>query len=421
MKFDTFHYSSAEQMLEQARENGLEIPYQEDTAILASPVRLNGRTIVNRIMAQPIEGFDALPDGAPSDRTIRRYCALARGGSGSLWMESVSVNLEGRSNPHQLWITKENVAKFREMADAIRASVDTPVYLVLQLTHSGRNSRPGDTPAPVCAFHSQAIPKENERIITDEELEALEDDYVSAILLAEEAGFDAADIRACHGYLINELFAAVDRPGRYGGSFENRIRLLMNIVVKAQKAVSKIELGVRLNMYDGIPYPDGWGVCKDEPRVMDLSEPLELVRRLYDQGIRLLNISSGVGAYSPYVIRPYDRGGVPSPEHPLEGVARLQHCARLAKQAAPDAVVIVSGLTWLRSFGAGVAAGGIAQGWYDLAGYGRLSIADPNYANNILNGCQEQTNWCSTCCGCTTLIKKSGKMLRCIMRKEEQI
>ena len=70
----------------------------------------------------------------------------------------------------------------------------------------------------------------------DEELDMLREDYISAALLAQQAGFDAVDIRACHGYLLNELFAAYDRGGKYGGSFENRTRLLRDIIrgVKAQ-------------------------------------------------------------------------------------------------------------------------------------------------------------------------------------------
>ena len=268
MKQDKFSYPSKQAVADDARRRNLPLPWSERTELLAEPCELSGISLRNRLLAQPIEGFDANPDGSPSDRTVRRYCELARGGSGALWLESVSVNHQGRSNPMQLWITEANADTFKSLVSAIRESAPGKIYLVLQLTHSGRNSNPDGTPTPICAFHSHAIPKENETIITDEALEALEEDYVRAALLAEQAGFDAVDIRACHGYLINELFAAVNRPGRYGGSFENRTRLLMNIVDRVQR-VSRVTVGVRINMYDGIPYPDGWG----------------LIRALEDQGI----------------------------------------------------------------------------------------------------------------------------------------
>ena len=411
-----FSYNTAAELLSESSNFGIDLPYSEQTGILASPLAFGKKTIPNRLLAQPIEGFDANPDGSPSQRTADRYCELARGGSGALWIESVSVNYQGRSNPAQLWIRPENWDSFRDMVRAIRQAAHGPIYLILQLTHSGRNSNPDGIPTPICSFHSEAIPKENEHIISDDEVRALEADYVEASRLAWMAGFDAVDIRACHGYLINEFFAAVHRPGEYGGSFENRVRLLLNIVDQVRETVD-IDVAVRLNMYDGIPYPYGWGVDPQDSHKMDLTEPLKLVSLLYQRGIRLLNISSGVGAYSPFVIRPYDTGGVEPWEHPLCGIGRMQRCARLVKELAPDAVVVASAFSWLREFAPNVAAGGIQEGWYDIAGFGRESIAYPQYANDIIQkGFLNRKNCCVTCCGCTNLIKKSGKMLRCIMK-----
>ena len=150
---------------------------------------------------------------------------------------------------------------------------------------------------------------------------------------------------------------------------------------------------------------------------MDLTEPMRLISALYAHGVRLLNVTCGVGAYSPFVIRPYDTGGPEPWEHPLKGISRMQLCAKEVKQAAPEAVVIASAFSWLREAAPLVAAGGIEAGWYDVAGFGRDSIANPSYANDILQtGELRRENCCVACCGCTNLIKKSGKMLRCIMR-----
>ncbi|MEG1809934.1 MAG: flavin oxidoreductase/NADH oxidase, partial [Oscillospiraceae bacterium] len=350
----------------------VKLPYSRDTEVLNSPLDRDGVQLKNRILIQPIEGFDALPDGAPSERSAQRYLEFVRGGASALWIESISVNHEGRSNPYQLWITPENVDCFKSFTERLHqcGGNGAPVYLVAQLTHSGRNSNPDGVPKPVCAFSNPFIPKDTERIITDAEIAALEDDYVSAIVLAERAGFDAVDIRACHGYLINELFAAFERDGEYGGSFDNRTRMLLDIVDKAHRA-SALPIAVRLNMYDGVPYPYGWGCDKSDVTKTDFSEPLELVRQLSLRGVKLLNISSGIGAYSPHVIRPYDSGGAIPKEHPLEGVARLLDAARQAKSVAPDSIVVCSGLTWLREFAPCVSAGGINAGWFDVAGFGR--------------------------------------------------
>lgn len=416
MIFQPFNFKSSTELRQAADAYGILLPWQDSLESLAQPVTLGQASIPNRILAQPIEGFDAEANGAPSERSVNRYCELACGRFGCLWMESISVNLEGRSNPSQLWLHDDTVDDFAAMLREVRASVDEPVYLVAQLTHSGRYSTVNGKPAPVCAFENPLIPKENGRIITDEEIDLLIEDYLYSVHLAAQAGFDAVDIRACHGYLINELFAAYHRPGRYGGNFENRVRMLMSIVQKAIDA-DEIEVGVRLNMHDGLPWPYGWGMNAVTGE-MDLAEPLRLVEMLYEVGVRLFNISNGIGATTPFMIRPYDTGGPLPTESQLAGINRMLQCARSVKKIAPESIVVASGFTWLREYSPNVAAGGIEANWFDVAGWGRQSIAWPSFASAVLNNTEVQRDGCcTTCCGCTNLIKKSGKQLRCVLRK----
>lgn len=414
---EKFNYQCKEEILNDIKKKGLTIPFCDDVSVLKKPIELNGKVIKNRILAQPVEGFDAMDDGSPSKRTHQRYCALAKGGSGALWLESTSVNHEGRSNKKQLWIREENWHEFKDLVDDIKAAVNGDIYLVLQLTHSGRYSHPEQEATPVCAYSSPIIPKENERIISDEELDALKLDYVKAAKLAEKAGFDAVDIRVCHGYLLNELLSAYSREGRYGGSFENRARLTIDIC-EAVKNECKIECGIRLNMFDGTPYPYGYGVKKVEGSIEeDYEEPLKLIDILYQKGVRLFNITNGIGAYSPFVIRPYDSGGKEPSEHQLVGINRMQYTARLCKQHAKDAIVISSGYSWLRQYASHVAAGGINEGYYDIAGFGRESIAYENYANDILNdGEVGISHQCRACCGCSNIIKIKREELECVFK-----
>lgn len=409
MEHKPYQYRSETEFLEDCAKLGQGIPYASDTSILRMPLEVDGRTIPNRLLAQPIEGFDADPDGSPNSQVLERYRRLAQGGSGTIWLESISVSLEGKSGGKQLWLKPENVRGFAELVAAMRES-GSP-YLVAQLTHSGRNSNPDGKHLAVCAFENPHIPKENARIITDEELEALREEYIAAAVLAEQAGFDAVDIRACHGYLLAELLAAFERPGKYGGSFENRTRLLREIV-RGVRGRTNLTVGVRLNMMDGLPYPYGWGCDRNDPKKQDLDEPLRLVKGLAEDGVSLLNVSAGIGVCTPYMIRPFDRGAATPPEHPLEGVERLLQSARQAKLAAPALTVVASGFTWLREYAPMVAAGGIAEGWFDLAGFGRQWVADPEYANAILRG-ELPRRLCTTCGGCTALIK-SGREMRCV-------
>lgn len=409
MQHRIFDYASQEELLDDIKKLKRGLPFSGDTSVLSNGIRSGKKSIKNRLLVQPMEGFDAEPDGSPSERTRARYLKFADGGSGSIWLESISVSREGRSNPHQLWLDRENEHHFASLAEELRKR---GAYSVAQLTHSGRYSNPTGIPAPVCAIHNPYIPKENERIITDEELETLEDDYVTCALLAQEAGFDAVDIRSCHGYLINELFAGYEREGAYGGSFENRVRFLLNVIDKIKKA-SDIEVAVRLNVYDGVPYPCGWGSAKDDVHIQDMTEPMRLIRLLYDRGVRLLNISGGIGAYSPYVLRPYNRGGAVPLEHPLEGIERLLQSAKAVKSEYPDSTVVASGFSWLRGFAPTVAAGGINKGWFDIAGFGREALACPGYANDILSG-KSMERYCEACGGCSALIRRSAT-LRCVM------
>lgn len=421
MKVDRFAYQSLEEMLTQAKGQGFDFPVSDSPqTVLQRPLEFQGVRIDSRILAQPVEGFDAQKDGSPSRRTIERYVELVQHGFRMIWLESVSVSEQGRSNPAQLWITEENVKAFRKMTDRIRKEAGHPVSIIIQLTHSGRYSNPSGTPAPVCAFSNPFIPKEGEHIASDEEVRGIEDDYVKAALLAEQAGFDVLDIRACHGYLINEFFAAYNRAGIYGGSFENRIRFLLNVLDKVKEAVSTIGIAVRLNMYDGIPWPYGWGADPEKPESQSLEEPLKLVKILYDRGIRILNITNGVGAFSPFVIRPYDTGGKEPFEPQFAGIDRMLQCAAKVKKIAPEAVVIASAFSWLREYGPYVAAGGIEKGWFDVAGFGRQTIAYPEMIDDLMNGDgMKREKCCRTCCGCTRLIKEKGENVRCIFRKDK--
>lgn len=416
MKHQAFSYQTKQELLADFSKKGTPLGFSDDFSILALPLNQNNITIKNRLLSQPIEGFDAESDGTPTHRSVARYQTLAENGFGTLWFESISVSDSGRSNLHQLWITDNNLEYFSDMLHHIRASAGTSVpYLVAQLTHSGRYSYQ----TPVCGFENPHIEKAGAHIITDDELAALEAEYVHAALLAKKAGFDAVDIRACHGYLINEMFAAYHRPGCYGGSFENRMRLLLNIVRKVRDSCD-ITIAVRLNLYDGLPYPFGWGVrAENGTTVPDLHEPMMLVDQLCSLGVKILNISSGIGAVSPYVLRPYDRGGMPCPEHPLEGVYRMVNMSHHVKAAHPECIVVASALSWLREFAPMVAASEIQNGWYDLAGFGRQAICYPEFAHEILHGnIPDRDRCCTTCCGCTNLIKKSGSRLRCIRKSE---
>ncbi len=423
MSHERFRFHSIDELLERAQALGLNIPAQEDVSILAQTVAIGDKKTPNALAIHPMEGCDGTADGRPDELTIRRYERFARGGAGLLWFEATAVMPEARANPRQLYIQRENASSFRSLLeDALAAGravngAQYDPFTTLQLTHSGRYSRPLDKPAPIIAHRDGVLDQvmgisPEQPLISDDELDLLQDRYVKAARLAYECGFDGIDIKSCHRYLISELLAAHTRPGRYGGSFENRTRLLRETVARIRAEVPELAITIRMNVYDGHPFPWGWGVDQDDPAVPDLREPLCLIGILKEMGVSLINVTAGNPYFTPHINRPFDRnvvGGSLPDEHPLMGVARLIDLARQIKQAHPDIVVVGTGYSWLRHLMGPVAAGVVAQGWADMIGLGRGAFAYPDFARDLLiKGELDPRKACITCSSCTQIMRDHG-------------
>jgi 2,4-dienoyl-CoA reductase-like NADH-dependent reductase (Old Yellow Enzyme family) len=410
-----FHYKTLEDLKQDIVRLGLDIPCSENLEIFNQSVSLSGAVVPNSLAIHPMEGCDGALDGTPSELTKRRYERFAKGGAGLLWFEATAVVGEGRANPRQLQINEHTRAELADMLNqslqAASEAGNARPFTVLQLTHSGRNSRPGDAPMPIIATrapHLEAKLPPVFHMITDEELAELEEQYVKAAVIAAEAGFDAVDIKCCHGYLLGELLAGHNREGHYGGSFENRTRLLMNIIDKVKARLGdQIQIVVRLGVYDGVP--NGWGVDKTDYHKPDFIEPVKLIQMLAGKGITLFNITLGNPYYNPHVNRPYDTGSYIPPFHPLQNVAILLQAAKVMQQAVPEAVIMGTGFSWLRQFAPYVAAGCLEQGWMKLVGFGRQAFAYPDFAKDLLRqGSFDSRKICIACSKCTTIMRDGG-------------
>lgn len=428
---EPFAFKSSEELLKKAEELGVQLPFQDSIETLLKPFTIGSKQIPNRMVVQPMEGFDGEPDGSPGELTFRRYQRYAQGGSGLIWFEATSVVREGRSNPHQLWIHAGSLDKFKQLVQHTRSAAHQAfdhaheVFLVLQLTHSGRYSQPQGKPAPLAAVHNPYLDKDKENIVilSDDELERLQETYIKAARLARKAGFDAVDIKACHGYLIHELLSAFKRTdSRFGGSFENRSRFLREVVTEIQKQTSGLHTAVRMNIYDGIPYPYGFGVPFDGSLTFYFFEPLELVSRLLLAGCVLINITMGVPAYNPHVGRPFDRPlpGWSLPEqHPLEGILLLLKAAGKTQKDFPRAAVVGTGYSWLRQFLPHVGAAVLTQRKASFIGLGRSSFAYPDAPKDLLEkGRLDPQKVCICCSGCTQLMKH-GRPAGCVVRDKD--
>lgn len=405
-----FNYKTLDDVRADLKKLGLELPFSSDTSVLAKGFDVKGEKIhfKNAVAIHPMEGFDSAPDGGPSELTTRRYMRFADSDAGLYWFEAVAISNESRSNDRQLWINEENVDSFKALVDAIHEKTGgAPV--ICQLTHSGRFSRPENKPAPIISYHNPVLNKPfnipaEYPVVTDEYLDSLVPQYVKAAKLAEAAGFDGVDIKACHRYLMSELLSAYTRKGRYGGSYENRTRLYRDVIA-AVKAEVEIAVGTRLGVHDGIGYPYGFGDDREDLTKFDPTEALRLIGDIHKLGINLINVTMGTPYYNPHVNRPYCKGGYEPPEHPLVGIARMINGAALLQKAYPDITFIGTGYTFLRQFAPELAAGAVSSGMISAAGFGRMAFAYDGFAKDLIADEMKPNKCCVTCGKCTELMR----------------
>jgi len=437
-----FKFGGIEDLQRLSAQLGIRLDAKEDVSILAEPVQVGELLVPNSLAVHPMEGCDGDSAGRPSKLTFRRCERFAAGGAGLIWVEATAVVGEGRANPRQLWINEDSkesfaamVGRIREVAAEAMGPKHKPV-IVLQLTHSGRYSKPEGIAHPIIAqrdpYRDPLVPQQPPNpngksripadwsIVTDKYLDELADAYVRAAGIAFEAGFDAVDVKSCHGYLINELFACHKRAGKYGGSFQNRTRFLLEAVDRIHKELGDDKPVVtRLGVYDAIPYPYGWGVDKDDYTKPDLTEPKKLIALLQQRGVKLINITVANPYYNPHVGRPFNEpivGGYEEPEHPLMGVARLINLAGEIQKEFPDIAIVGTGYSWLRTLFANVGAASKANGLATVIGAGRMAFAYPDFAKDILTyGRMDPNKVCVACSGCTQIMRYGGRT-GCVFR-----
>lgn len=398
-------------------------PAERIAATLGRPLAVGGHTVPNRFAILPMEGWDGTPDGRPTDLVRRRWQRFGASGAGCVWGgEAVAVRPAGRANPCQLAIGARSLEDLSELrAELLAAAPDGTIPLVgLQLTHSGRWSRPEAAPAPAIAYRhpylDDRVGASDQHLLSDGQLDDLVADFVRAARTAAEAGFDFVDIKHCHGYLLHELLSAVERPGRYGGSLANRMRFLDEVVAGIRSHAPELMIGVRLSVFDlaphvpGVPlvtsgYPYAFGGDGTGTGI-DLREVHELCRHLTDLAIPLLCVTAGSPYYSPHVQRPAyfpPSDGYLPPRDPLYEVARLLSATSDLAHAHPELTIVASGLSYLQEWLPAVAAAVVELGDAALVGYGRAVLSYPEIAHDVLHGQPlARERLCRTFSDCTT-------------------
>lgn len=420
---ERFRFKSKEELILKAKELGLELPFSDDIKPLLTPLSLDSFQVANRLVVQPMEGYDSERDGSPSNLTRRRYLRYAEGGSGIIWFEAVAVSPDGRSNPCQLWLHNGNSDHFSSLIDETRHAARQKGFnplLVIQLTHSGRYSKPDGILQPLVAAPNPLLDKSTLSILSDDDLKRIQDQYITTAKLAKLSGFDAIDLKACHGYLMIELLSAKFRKNTiYGGSNPSeRFKFMLETIDRIRDEVPGIMITTRLNISDF--YKGGFGV--DENDNPDFAEPLMLIEELKSRGIRFINLSMGSPYFNPHVTRPYDNplpGQKVPDEHPLEGVIRMINGTSVFQKRFPEIFFIGSAYSYLRQYAPYVGAAVIKNRDASFIGLGRSSFAYPSLPIDLMkDGKADPSKVCIACSGCTRLIKN----LRhggCVIRDRE--
>ncbi len=390
--------------------------------VLDSSLTIDNKTIKNRIVFHPMEGCDGTRDGAIDTLTRRRYLRFAKSGAGIIWFEATAVTNEGRANPRQLFLNENTKDSFKSLVDemkevSLKENGFEPVIIV-QLTHSGRFSKPNGTPEPIVAYRNPhwEIGKENQPyvIASDDYCKTISPKYYEAAKLAREVGFDGIDVKCCHGYLFNEFLSAKNREGIYGGSLENRTRLYFDCIDAVKNAVDDgMIVTTRLNACDCFPYPYGYGV--DENNNIDLTETKIIIKRLYEKGIRLINLTLG----NPYLIPHINRPCMNAPEDGETGMKRIYDVTKELNDEFPDISFVASGLTFPGENAMEYAEKIINDGVADFAGFGRLTFAYPDFYKDYLeHSSLDKGKVCIKCSKCSQLMR-AGTVAGCPIRDSE--
>lgn len=419
---------------------GIDLPFDATVehgadAPLAQPLAIGMKTVGNRFAVLPMEGWDGELDGRPSELTLRRWRRFGQSGAKLIaGGEAVAVRFDGRANPNQLIASEATLPGLIQLRETLvnehasHFGRTDDLLIGLQLTHSGRFCRPidGKPLQPMTLYRHPLLDRKfnvpESAIMSDDDIDRLIEDFARAAVIVERAGYEFVDIKHCHGYLGHEFLTALDRPGRYGGSFENRTRFLRNAVA-AVRAATKLAISVRLSAFDFIPFKPGTDKT-GAPELFDqgvypyafggdgtgtginLDEPKRFLDLLASLDIKLVCITAGSPYYTPHIQRPAlfpPSDGYQPPEDPLVGVARQIQATAELKRYRPDMVFVGTGYSYLQEWLPNVAQHVVRTGMVDSVGVGRMVLSYPDLPADVLAGREyKRKQFCRTFSDCTT-------------------
>ena len=389
----------------------------ELTSTAFTPARIAGLCLRNRIIrAGCFEGLSR--DGAVTEELIEHHRELAAGGVAMTTVAYAAVAPDGRSFAEELWMREEILPGLRRLTEAVHGQ---GAAASIQLVHAGFFASPaviGGKPMgasrKLCTYRMSVC-----RAMSAEDIEHTIEAFAGAARMAREAGFDAVEIHAGHGYLLSQFLSPWTNRRRdaYGGTLENRLRFPAAVIQRVRQAVGpRFPLLVKLNQRDGMRGG------------LELDEAVEAARRFASEGASALIPSCGFTAKTPlYMLR----GHVPTKEmaanrpdlltrgtlrlfgrlfvqsYPFEPLFLLEG-ARRFRAAVSIPVVYVGGALSLPEIEALVDEG------FAFVQIGRATIRDPEFANKLAGGELRESD-CDQCNRCIAAMEAGG--VTCVSRE----
>ena len=373
--------------------------------VLLEPIQIGGRTCKNRFFIQAMECVDADNDGNPTDLTVERYSNLFRGEAGFITLEAITVTDESRGRLNQLSIMPKNAKPLEKFVGNLK-KINPDTILAFQLTHSGELSHPGFsrrvTVKPLHGYGGD--------ILTEEEVERIIDQFVLAARIAYDTGADGIDMKLCHGYLGSQILRPYnDRKWKYGGPWENRRQFAFDLYERIQKEINdpNFIIGSKISAWEG--FPGGFGTEGPDSPIIDLAEPLDLIKGLEERGASYFCCSGG----SPSITVALTQADKHAPYfaylHPT--------WAKEFKKAVKKAVIAGSNYSVFRNGKNGILGAApelnsmfhwgrkfISEGKVDMIALGRQSFADPLLPLKLRTGMEKDIKWCTLCDNCLELL-----------------
>jgi len=333
--------------------------------VLFDKTQLGPMVLRNRLVRSATAEMMADEAGRPLPSLASLYRDLARGGVGLLITGHMYIHPSGKGHPGMMGIySDECIPGLRKLTEAAHAEGGA---IAVQINHAGRQSRGGVVEEPMApSAHDGVPPRSGARAMTVDEIEMLIDAYAQAARRAVEAGFDAVQIHAAHGYLVSQFLSplANQRTDEWGGSLENRTRFFARVIAAVRDQVGPdfpllAKLGIRDESIEGL----------------SLEEGVEVIRQLPSMGLDAIEISGGLADTGAF--------NMASDIAPGKNEAMFRFWAQAAQKVAELPIILVGGMRSLATM-EDVLASGDAQ----FISMCRPLICEPDLPNRLRDGIQ---------------------------------